>query len=178
MQYFKSTKEYKYAAQNVSKVHILKDEKTWLCGLSRKPNFVQVDDIKGLSICHNCEIAAGFAEKERQETFKGFIVRHVTQMTEGTDPQEIHSALEKACQHIQAVLEKYSAKTYLEIEKDFVDEMVGHIVIEANGMKFNLRFTYKRNRKNKLHFESASRHYLTLPIDYVLNPDMKSGALF
>jgi hypothetical protein len=178
MQYFKSTKKFRYEAQNTAKVHILKDETHWLCGLNRKPNFEEVAFSETLALCVNCQVAAGMKHNDRQETFKGFIIRQVTDCIVDLDSDHILSGLELACTKIQENLSAYRALCRLEIKSHFVNETIGFIVIEANARSYSIRFTYKRNRKVKMHFESASRHYLTLPVHYVFGPESEKNAHF
>lgn len=178
MQYFKSTKTFRYEAQNTAKVHILKDETHWLCGLKRKSNFVEVEKSDDLALCVNCQVAAGMKDNDRQETFKGFIIRHVMDCIANLDPDAIVSGLELACNRIQAELVEYKALCYLEVESHYANETIGFVVVEANERRYSIRFTFKRNRKVKMHFESASRHYLTLPVRYVFGPESAHKAHF
>lgn len=178
MEYFKSTKIYKYPTQNVTKVHIKKDETNWMCGLRRKPEFEKIDSLTTETLCLNCSIAAGLVDKDRQETLKSFIVRNIGAYIGDIDPDTILEALGKGCKAIEDQLKGYQVKCFLETEYDFQEEIVGKIVIEVQGMRFFIRFTYKKKRKTKMHFESASRNYLSLPVDYVFNHLEEPSILF
>jgi len=178
MQYFKSTRVYKYEAQNAAKVHILKDETHWLCGLKRKPEYEEVTWDDTLPLCLNCQVAAGMKENDRQESFKSFLVRVVNESTVDANPDVIVEALEVACKLVEQHLAQYHVVCTLEVDHHFTNETVGRIVIDANARRYFIRFTYRRNRKAKMHFESASRHYLTLPLAYVFGPEAESIGFF
>lgn len=178
MQYFKNTRSFRYEAQNTAKVHILKNDTHWLCGLKRKSNFEEVAFSDDLSICVNCQVAAGMKENDRAETFKGFIVRHVMGCVADMDPDKIIEGLELACKRMEEDLVEYDVKCFVDLESHFADETIGFIRSEANAKQYSIRFTYKRHRKVRMHFESASRHYLTLPLNFVFGPESNRIGVF
>lgn len=146
----------------------MKDEQTWLCGVKRKPDFEKIDDIGDQEVCQNCLFKAGEIDIVRQETFKSYIVRKMRENMTDLSPEKFNENMESACTALEKEMSKYQAVCKVEIEQSYINETTGRVVIEAGGAQYYLRFTYKPARKNQLHFESAARHYLTLPIHLVL----------